>query len=196
MVGAGDLHFLALASISLTCGRTTLAAATALGVDHHQRGQAGHFVDLLGHRQAFFDVLELHLTGEFGDDRARQRIPVGQDRAGLDGLVGLDGQRRTVRHLVALALAAMVVLDDDFTRTRDHHQLAFGVADVAHRGVEADHAVGLGFHARRDGAREAAPPMWKVRMVSCVPGSPMDWAPAIAHGFAEVDQPAAARSRP
>ena len=25
-------------------------------------------------------------------------------------------------------------------------------------------------------ARDAAPPMWKVRMVSCVPGSPIDWA--------------------
>ena len=25
-------------------------------------------------------------------------------------------------------------------------------------------------------ARDAAPPMWKVRMVSWVPGSPMDWA--------------------
>jgi hypothetical protein len=25
-------------------------------------------------------------------------------------------------------------------------------------------------------AREAAPPMWNVRMVSCVPGSPMDCA--------------------
>ena len=24
--------------------------------------------------------------------------------------------------------------------------------------------------------RDAAPPMWKVRIVSCVPGSPMDWA--------------------
>ena len=23
---------------------------------------------------------------------------------------------------------------------------------------------------------DAAPPMWNVRMVSCVPGSPMDWA--------------------
>ena len=25
-------------------------------------------------------------------------------------------------------------------------------------------------------AREAAPPMWNVRIVSCVPGSPIDWA--------------------
>ena len=24
--------------------------------------------------------------------------------------------------------------------------------------------------------REAAPPMWNVRIVSCVPGSPIDWA--------------------
>ena len=24
--------------------------------------------------------------------------------------------------------------------------------------------------------RDAAPPMWNVRMVSCVPGSPIDWA--------------------
>jgi hypothetical protein len=36
-----------------------LGRAAALGVDHHQRGQAGHFVDLLGHGQAFLDVLEL-----------------------------------------------------------------------------------------------------------------------------------------
>jgi hypothetical protein len=50
-----------LASISLTCGARPWQRTTALGVDHHQRGQAGHLVDLLGHREAFFDVLELHL---------------------------------------------------------------------------------------------------------------------------------------
>jgi hypothetical protein len=49
-------------------------------------------------------------AGVFGDDRAGQRIPVGQDGAGLDGLVGLDGQRGAVRHLVALALAAVLVV--------------------------------------------------------------------------------------
>jgi hypothetical protein len=69
-----------LASISLTWGLTTLAAAAALGVDDHQRRQTGHIVHLLGHRQAFFDILELRLAGEFGNDRARQRIPVGQDQ--------------------------------------------------------------------------------------------------------------------
>src|SRR6218665_2831630 len=54
-------------------------------------------------------------------------------------------------------------------------------------------------------AREAAPPMWKGRMVSCVPGSPIDWAaitppaspqvinPPPPPGSAEVDQPAPAQ---
>jgi len=60
----------------LTCGRTTLAAPRRFGSITTRRGQTGHLVDLLGHGHAFFDVLELHLTGELGDDRAGQRIPV------------------------------------------------------------------------------------------------------------------------
>ena len=79
----------------------------------------------------------------------RQRIPGGEDRPGLDLLIHLDRQRSAIGHLVALALAAMLVVDDDFARARDHHQVALGVADIAHRRVETDHAIGLGLHARR-----------------------------------------------
>ena len=42
----------------------------------------------------------------------------------------------------------------------------------------------------------AVPPMWKVRMVSCVPGSPMDWAamtPTASPMFTRVPR---AKSRP
>ncbi len=42
----------------------------------------------------------------------------------------------------------------------------------------------------------AAPPMWNVRMVSCVPGSPIDWAamtPTASPAFTGVPR---ARSRP
>ena len=124
-----------------------LRRAAALRVDDHQRRQAGHFVDLLGDRHAFLDVLEPRLAGEFRDDRAGQRVPVRQHRAGLEGLVGLDVQRRTVRHLVALALAAVLVGDDDLAGTRNHHQLALAVGHVAHRGVEADETIGLRVHA-------------------------------------------------
>ena len=45
-------------------------------------------------------------------------------------------------------------------------------------------------------AREAAPPMWKVRIVSCVPGSPIDCAamtPTASPTFTSVPRP---RSRP
>ena len=52
---------------------------------------------------------------------------------------------------MALALAAVLVDDDDLAGTRDHHQLALAVGHVAHRGVEADDAVALGVHA--DGHR-------------------------------------------
>ena len=54
-------------------------------------------------------------------------------RAGLDLLVGLDAQGRAVRHLVALALAAVLVVDDDLAGTGDHDQLALAVGHVAHR---------------------------------------------------------------
>jgi hypothetical protein len=54
------------------------------------------------------------LTGELGDDGACQWIPVGQNGAGFDLLVRPDRQDGTVRHFVTLALAAEVVMDDDF----------------------------------------------------------------------------------
>jgi hypothetical protein len=61
-----------------------VAVRAALGIDDHQRRQAGDLVDLLGHRHALLDVLELHGTGVLGDDRTGQRIPGRQHGAGLD----------------------------------------------------------------------------------------------------------------
>ena len=45
-------------------------------------------------------------------------------------------------------------------------------------------------------AREAAPPMWKVRMVSWVPGSPMDWAATTPTASPMFTGSPRARSRP
>jgi hypothetical protein len=80
VVGAGDLHFLAGGVEQLDLRAHHLGGAAALRVDDHQRRQAGHLVDLLGHGDAFLDVLEARLAGELGDDRAGQRVPVGQHR--------------------------------------------------------------------------------------------------------------------
>ena len=100
-----------------------------------------HFVDLLGDRHAFLDVLELHRAGVFGNDRAGQRIPGRQRGAGLDRHAVLHDQGRAVRHLVALALAAVVVGDQHFARTGNDDLLALAVGDVAHRDSEAHRAV-------------------------------------------------------
>jgi hypothetical protein len=89
VVGAGDLDFLAGGVEQLDLRTHHLGGAAALRVDDHQRRQAGHLVDLLGDGDAFLDVLELRLAGELGDDRAGQRVPVGQHRAGLDCWSGL-----------------------------------------------------------------------------------------------------------
>ncbi len=59
VVGAGDLDFLAVGVDQLDLRTHHLGRAAALRVDHHQGGQAGHVVDLLGHGHALFDVLEL-----------------------------------------------------------------------------------------------------------------------------------------
>ena len=45
-------------------------------------------------------------------------------------------------------------------------------------------------------AREAAPPMWKVRIVSWVPGSPIDWAAMMPTASPMLTWVPRARSRP
>ena len=42
----------------------------------------------------------------------------------------------------------------------------------------------------------ATPPVWKVRMVSCVPGSPIDWAAMIPTDAPMSTRRPEARSRP
>jgi hypothetical protein len=76
-----------------------------------------------------------------------------------------------------LALAARLVDDDELAVAVHHHHRAvlLGLDDGA---AEADGALGAGLEVAFASIlpRAAAPPMWKVRIVSCVPGSPIDWA--------------------
>ena len=44
--------------------------------------------------------------------------------------------------------------------------------------------------------RDAVPPMWKVRMVNCVPGSPIDWAAITPTASPSSTSLPVARSRP
>ena len=73
---------------------TLACAVDTFRIDHHQRGQTGHFVDLLGDSCAFFHILETHRARIFGDDRTGMRIPGRQHHAGA--------------HRIAFALTASI----------------------------------------------------------------------------------------
>ena len=53
------------------------------------RDEAGDLVERLVHRHAFDDVLELHRAADLGEQRHRERVPLGEQRAGLDLLAFL-----------------------------------------------------------------------------------------------------------
>src|SRR5205814_7129576 len=105
--------------------------AAALRIDHDQARKAGRLVDLLGHGDAFLDVLETRLAGVLGDDGTRERIPVAELLPRLHLRAVLDGDGRAVWHLVALALAAAVVDDHDLAVARDRDLLAARVEHPA-----------------------------------------------------------------
>src|SRR5690606_2520870 len=144
MLGAGNAHLFARLIDQLDL-RTHHGLATArLGRDHHQRRQARDLVHLLGNRHAFFDVLEAHTTVVLGHDRAGERIPRSQTLASLDRVAIAHGNGGTVRNLVALTLATVVVEDDDFAGTRDGDTFTLGIRDVTQADCEAPRTGRLG----------------------------------------------------
>src|SRR5690606_29815693 len=158
--------------------------------------------DLLGNGRALFDVLEADRAGVLGDDRARERIPGGELRAGLDRLAVGDQQRGAVGHLVALALAAVVVDDDDLARARDDDLLALGVGHVAHRRREADDAVGLGLDRaghrrprRRTADVEGAHRQLRARLADRLRGDHADRLAAVDQRTAAEVAPVALRAQ-
>ena len=155
MVGARDADLLSRFVQQFHLRTQALARrGAALGIDHDERREPGHLVDLLGDGDSFLDVLEAHDAAVLGDDRAGMRVPRGERLPRLDGLAVGSEERRAVGHLVALPLAAVVVGDEHFAGPGDHHFLALRVGDVAYLRRETHGAVRLGFHlVRRGGAR-------------------------------------------
>src|SRR5690606_16418384 len=78
-------------------------------------GDAGGLVDALLHRLAFDEVLVADDARLLGDDRQRERVPLGQPLAFLHLGAVLEHQHRAVGHAMDRALAAFGV---------DHRQLA------------------------------------------------------------------------
>ena len=114
MVRAWNLDFVAAGINELDTWPNDFGSTPAFRVNHHQRGQACDFIHLASYGHAFFDVFKSYLAGKLGNDGPCQGIPIGQNRTGLDALICLDGQDRTIGNLVTLSLTPMFVMNHDF----------------------------------------------------------------------------------
>ena len=106
------------------------------------------------------------------------RVPLAEDGPPGDALAVLDLHLGAVGDVVLLQLAALGVEDLDLAVAREGDLLLPLVVDEVDPDV-LDLPLALGLVVLLLDARVATPPMWKVRMVSCVPGSPIDWAAMI-----------------
>ncbi len=133
-------------------------------------------VELALHGDAGDHVLEGERAALFGEDRNVVRIPLGEDVALGDLLAVADVEEGADHDVVVLELLALVVEDLDRAGLVEDDVAALGrLAPGAGRGTCTLPAE----RTRISGVLkppEATPPMWNVRIVSCVPGSPIDWA--------------------
>ncbi len=144
--------------------------SVALTVNHHQCGQTGYFIGLLRYGHAFFDVFEAHRTGMLGNHR-RVCIPCRQRFGRLSTASPCLCTSRWHRKALYGARARGRCRRESPLRKsgRSLRLSAFVVGHITHLAAEACRAVHLASTWLAAAAREAAPPMWKVRMVSCVP---------------------------
>src|SRR5258708_3829402 len=75
--------------------------------------EPGHFVHLLFDREARAQIVKLHRTGCFGEDRESERIPFGKDLAVGDVFAVLHAETCAVNNMVALLFAALFIHDGD-----------------------------------------------------------------------------------
>ena len=135
------------------------------------------------------------LPGGLRDDRVGVRIPVGDDLAGFDLVTVADREHRAVGQLVrsrsrwCSSTTPTSPERDTATSSPDSRSTVFR---LCRRIVPPC----LTWMLSTAVAREAAPPMWKVRMVSCVPGSPMDCAAMTPTASPTLTWWPRARSRP
>jgi len=135
---------------------------------------------------ALDDVLVADLPADFRQDRDAVRVPLAEDGAGLNFLVLVDQEVGAGGDFVLLDFAALGVQDQDFAVAGEHYLLALVVADDLMR-VNWTTPAFLARISLSSTARAAVPPMWKVRMVNWVPGSPMLWAADDSYGHALLD---------
>ena len=174
-----NLDFFALSVSGLTCQAQVLgpfaAAAASVDDDSVDRPVTS---SIFGDGARLLDASSNGPTGVFGDDRPDVRIPGGEQGAGLDVLAVVDhaASRRTAAWRVRARGPFHPITTSPGTRAtrRPARPCSVMVRTV----VRLEAGTGPCCAGRWRAARlaRAAPPTWKVRMVSWVPGSPIDCA--------------------
>ena len=167
-----------------------------LVVHDHLRGEAGDLVHALDQRHAFQQVDILDLAGALGDDRQGVRVPLRKLLRAADLLALVHQQPCAVGHAEAGALALPLSSLSTSSQLRDMTTGVPWLFITTLRFLTATVPSWLASTLDCSAPRCAAPPIWKVRMVSWVPGSPIDCAamtPTASPIFTGVPR---ARSRP
>ena len=149
------------------------AAGRSFGSRTSNAGQTGQFVGLALDGDAFFHAQRRSRYLSLRYDRVGVRVPVGDDGASVNLVTFLHGDHSTVRQLVALTLTT----DSSAIASSPERETATRLPSCAQRleVVQTDRpTVSSPERCQQPRHGDAAPPMWKVRMVSCVPGSPID----------------------
>src|SRR5690554_32319 len=192
VLGTGNLDLFARLVDQLDLRAHHGLATARLGRDHHEGRKTGDLVELTGNGHAFLDVLEAYAAVVFRHDRAGQGIPRCQALTSLDDVAIAHRNGGTVRYLVALTLATVVVENDDLARTGNGHTLTLGVGDIAQADGKAHRTGRLRFdRACRGGTRgrttnvERTHRQLRARFADRLGGDH-------THGFTAVDHGAAA----
>ena len=115
-VSTGQHQFLTLAIHQRHRRTDVLARSRSLrGIHDRNTGQTCELIGLALDGHTFVHTAELHRTRHLSDDRVRVGIPGSDDVAGSDGSFILNADSRTIRHLVALTLAADAIKQRQFT---------------------------------------------------------------------------------
>ena len=156
VAAAAELEDLAVLALDHQRRTQVLLAAGGAGapVDDHALGDAGRFVERLGHRLTFDQVLEADRALDLGEDRAGVRIPLGDALAALDVLAVLDLEPRAVLDAVHGALGAVRIGDGDDQVAAHRDQIAVRIAGDVHV-LDLDGA--LEVRTRRTTAPRSAP---------------------------------------
>ncbi len=148
---------------------------------------AGGLVHFLLHRDAFDDVVELHLAGFLGENRHVVRIPLHEGLALLDLAAVRDGDDRADDDVVLLQFAAVVAEDGDGAVLVQHDVVAVlelrpGAVRCSERAVELGLDLRLLEHLRRRAADvERAHRELRARFADGLRGDDAD-------SFAQLDQ--------